>query len=65
MGFLADIPVTLIIAVLWIALISLVIYFEDEEKYKLRVEFYFMLLGWGVVLFIFSIINWFYPFRYI
>ena len=65
MGFLTDVPVTLIIAVLWIGLISLVIYFEDEEKYKLRVEFYIMLLGWGVVLFIFSIIAWYNPFRYI
>ena len=47
MGFLADLPVTLVIGVLWIVLTILAIYFEDEEKFVSRVEFYMLLLGLG------------------
>lgn len=50
MGFLADIPVTLVIGVLWIGLTILAIYFEDEEKFVSRVEFYMLLLGIGICL---------------
>tara|TARA_R100000773_G_scaffold8882_1_gene8471 strand:- start:66 stop:254 length:189 start_codon:yes stop_codon:yes gene_type:complete len=48
MGFLADLPVTLVIGVLWIVLTILAIYFEDEEKFVSRVEFYMLLLGIGI-----------------
>ena len=50
MGFLADLPVTLVIGVLWIGLTILAIYFEDEEKFVSRVEFYMLLLGIGICL---------------
>ena len=50
MGFLADLPVTLVIGVLWIVLTILAIYFEDEEKFVSRVEFYMLLLGIGICL---------------
>ena len=50
MGFLADIPVTLVVGVLWIVLTILAIYLEDEEKFVSRVEFYMLLLGIGICL---------------
>ena len=50
MGFLTDVPVTLIIGVLWIGLTILAIYLEDEEKFVSKVEFYMLLLGIGICL---------------